>query len=300
MKPMIRSLCLAFLFGGTVFVSSFAWGSEPNENAASRDQERIAFINLAKNSREKVDLAYQTKGMRTKGLGRPFDVKDKDQIGVQVWFELADGTNVNPLKKKLRPKDRFYIHVLAASPLYLSLFQIDSETNETQLIYPSEKFRNNRKALQEGEHIRLPVVFALDDDYKDEILSLVVVRADWLGINDELTRPAGESVEKRDDQTEVTSRLTDAATVVVKSLCDAVVFGKNISYKELQEQIPELSEERAKEITEVVAEDAPLAKFNPTPSEQEESKDSDVVSFYMLGSVPIGQWTLKISKDAKN
>lgn len=124
------------------------------------------------------------------------------KIGIKVWFELADGTLVNPLKKNWKPKEQFYIHIESAVPIYVSLHQNfakkESDSNkkdsDSVQVYPNEKFPDSFKVVQAKQSVKLPVLFELDDNNLDEIMSMVVVRADWSGIQSGLDSVAVNSV----------------------------------------------------------------------------------------------------------
>ncbi len=318
MKRYFRFFCLASLLGALVCTSTFVCATE--KNATGRSDAQRSFLLLTSSALEAVDVALKSEGTPTKELGTSkFSIEGSalpesssenaqegtsessevkpTQIGVKVWFELADGTFVNPLARRWSPKERFYVHVEAAVPLYVSLLQVDPKTGDSTTVYPSEKYENSKKVLQAGSSTRLPVVFAMDDDSNDEMMSLIVVRADWLGVDDELTRNAATSVESRNGRAVVTAELTEAAAGTMKSLCDASLSGKRVNSATIRKNNPEISADRAEEIADAINEDVSFAKFQAiAPAEIKESKNAEDVCFYMLGTSKVGQWTLKIKK----
>lgn len=122
------------------------------------------------------------------------------KIAIKVWFELVDGTLVNPLKKTWKPKERFHVHIKSAVPIYVSLHQNyigeDNKANNSVQVYPSDKHPESTKVIQANQEVKLPVLFELDDNKLDENMSMVVVRADWQGIQNGLDTAAVNSVKK--------------------------------------------------------------------------------------------------------
>jgi len=100
-------------------------------------------------------------------------------LGIKVWFSLEDGTVFNPVKRKMAPKERFYVHIQSAVPVYVSLFQNYPESRpESKQVYPDAKHPDTLKVIQANVATKLPVPFEMDDDTRDEIMAMVVVRAD--------------------------------------------------------------------------------------------------------------------------
>ena len=100
-------------------------------------------------------------------------------LGIKVWFSLEDGTVFNPVKRKMAPKERFYVHIQSAVPVFVSLFQNYPESRpESKQVYPDTKHPETLKVIQANVATKLPVPFEMDDDTRDEIMAMVVVRAD--------------------------------------------------------------------------------------------------------------------------
>lgn len=100
-------------------------------------------------------------------------------LGIKVWFELQDGTLVNPIKYRWQSKERFWIHIQTAVPIYVALFQNYPESRPaSRQVYPDQAYPESFKPLAANETTRLPVLFEMDDDMRNEIMSMVVVRSD--------------------------------------------------------------------------------------------------------------------------
>ncbi|MDO4551746.1 MAG: hypothetical protein Q4C96_10910 [Planctomycetia bacterium] len=219
------------------------------------------------------------------------------KLGIKVWFELTDGTLVNPTKREWKPREKFYIHIQSAVPVYVGLYQNYPESRPTsRQIYPDKKYPESFKAIQPGQATKLPVLFEMDDDMRDEIMSMVVVRSDWEGIQNGLTAQATASVTNTNGTAQVTAQVTATGAGTIKSINDAVVTKKEITKDTVKENAEGVSEKEAENITKSINEAAGGAKFQIVGSEVATSTQANDVCFYMFGTGSIGQWQLTIKK----
>jgi len=280
MKRYFRLLCTALLLGGAVCLSSNLWLGDVNDAATARSDEPLVDSEVDASAED-----YGTPKFKLINLPPKEQPPRPSQIDVKVWFELSDGTFVNPFKKVWEPNERFRIRVAATKPIFVVLFQIGAD-GESKIVYPSESVRSSKEVLQPKEEKLLPSsgTFAFDDDEKDEIMSLVVVSADWVGIKDELFV---------DDQEK--PQLTEIAENTIKALCDGFVSNKIATC----EDFPKLSPTRAGEVVDVLTRIAPLVKFQevaPLMEASEKSEKSDDVCVYLFTTEQVGLWTLTMKK----
>ena len=196
-----------------------------------------------------------------------------NNLGIKVWFSLEDGTCFNPIKRKMGVKERFYVHIQSAVPVYVSLFQNYPESRpESRQVYPDAKYPDTLKVIQAGVATKLPVPFEMDNDTRDEIMSMVVVRADAPQIQSTLTTQTTSSlVTTTGGVTTVTAQATASTAGTLKSINDQVV-------------------EKGKDSSEKFSIAAPSATANTTSS-----VPNDII-FYMLGTGYAGQWQLTLKK----
>ncbi len=193
-------------------------------------------------------------------------------LGVKVWFSLEDGTCFNPTKRKMGVKERFYVHIQTAVPVYVSLFQNYPDSRpESKQVYPDAKYPETLKVIQAGVATKLPVPFEMDDDTRDEIMAMVVVRADAPQIQSTLSTQAVSSVTSSGGVTVVTAQATASTAGTMKSINDQVA-------------------EKGKDSVEKFAIAAPTAT---TPVTTTVPND---VAFYMFGAGYVGQWQLTLKK----
>jgi len=98
---------------------------------------------------------------------------------MRIWFELPDGRLVDPSVYRFSPREVFLVHIEAAVPVYVTLFQNFPDGRDTVQVYPVERFPSSFRILDAGISTKLPVLFAMDDNYDAEFMSVVVARADW-------------------------------------------------------------------------------------------------------------------------
>lgn len=113
---------------------------------------------------------------------QPIDVPV--QTGIKVWFEGADGKLINPSVYRFSPKEQFFVHVEAAVPVFVLLYQHfpkeeGKERKEPILAYPIQKFPSSYRVLDPAESTKLFTKFETDGNGKAEYMSIVVARADW-------------------------------------------------------------------------------------------------------------------------
>ena len=106
------------------------------------------------------------------------------RLGVKVWAQLINpagqpGPYVNLEKYPWHRMERFYLWLETAVPLQLALFQNYPEGRPpSRQISPNLAFPQTFATIMPGVPYRFPVMLAMDDDLRDELLSIVVVRAD--------------------------------------------------------------------------------------------------------------------------
>jgi len=207
-------------------------------------------------------------------------------LGIKVWFSLEDGTAFNPVKRKMAPKERFYVHIQSAVPVFVSLFQNYPESRpESKQVYPDKDHPDTLKVIQANVATRLPVPFVMDDDTRDEIMAMVVVRADDPKIQATLvtttTTIAGSTTPAASTTTTVTR--TDGGTATVVAQATATTAG---TMKSINDDLAgkKIGEDATK-----------FAIATPTVAATTTTVPSDV-AFYMLGTGHAGQWQLTLKK----
>jgi hypothetical protein len=101
------------------------------------------------------------------------------ESGVKVWFELADGTLVDPAKHKWQRKEKFKIWFVSAVPVLVGLYQnYPHDQLKSRQVFPDKKFPRTFNVVPAGRPQMLPVEFITDNDLEDELMSMVLVRAD--------------------------------------------------------------------------------------------------------------------------
>lgn len=113
---------------------------------------------------------------------------------VKVWFELSDGRYVNPKYYRWAPNEIFYVHVQSAIPVYVTIYQNFPGISQSKRAYPDARFPSSFQMLRPGEGTRLPVAFQMDGNYNNEYMSIVVTKADWEGIQQEVPQAASVAV----------------------------------------------------------------------------------------------------------
>jgi len=194
-----------------------------------------------------------------------------NNLGIKVWFSLEDGTNFNPVKRKMGVKERFYVHIQSAVPVYVALFQNYPESRpESKQVYPDAKYPETFKVIQAGVATKLPVPFEMDDDTRDEIMAMVVARADAPQIQSTLATQATSTVTNTGGTTTVTAQATASTSGTMKAINDGLA-GKGL--------------------------DAPdkFAIAAPNAAAATSTVPADV-AFYMLGAGYAGQWQLTLKK----
>ena len=193
-------------------------------------------------------------------------------LGIKVWFSLEDGTCFNPIKRKMGVKERFYVHIQSAVPIYVALFQNYPESRpESRQVYPDAKYPDTFKVIQAGQATRLPVPFEMDDDTRDEIMSMVVARADAPQIRPTLATAAVSTTTNTGGMIVVTAQATTEGIGTMKSINDDLA-GEGM--------------------------DNPV-KFNIAAPSQTAIVTTVVpndVAFYMFGAGFVGQWQLTLKK----
>lgn len=317
MKHRIFSLASALLLGFAATCAPCALAAD--NNSSVRADADNAFMQLTLNSKKALkaalnrskdldarDLDANGAKFRIESVADPTSEESADvaqaevETGVKVWFELSDGTKINPLKHEWSARERFYIYVEAAAPVYVWLFhekQTDkSSAEQSTQIYPDERYPNSVKAIQAGRKTRLPVRFEMDDDSNDEIMSMVVVRADWEGIQSGLTSQAVASVVKDENGSAVVeAEIDQEAHGTLKCLNARVSAKKNLDVKSVKKLVKGLGDDEAQKIADDVN-SLESVKFRISEPTVEESDEVEDVCFYMFASQKVGHWRLTIKK----
>ena len=105
-------------------------------------------------------------------------------LAVKIWGQPIDsfgqgGAYVNLTKHKWQRRERFYLWLETAVPIQLAFFQNYPEGRPaSRQVSPDVRFPETFATIMPGAPYRFPVKIELDDDLRDEQMSLVVVRAD--------------------------------------------------------------------------------------------------------------------------
>ncbi len=322
MKHRIFSLgsaVSAFLFAFAATYAPLALAAD-GDAASLRSNCDMAFTKLTLNSKEALQSALKTRKKGTvvssasadsakfkiSGVADPTVEENDDvapeeaEMAVKVWFTLVDGTKVNPLKHEWSAKEKFYVHVQAAAPVYVSLFhEIPAQKGKAAdsiQVYPNQRYPNSGKAIQAGAATRLPVQFELEDNDEDEIMSMIVVRADWEGIQDGLTENAVASVSNKNGLPVVNAKIDDEeAGGTLKCLNVRASSKTDLDAKRVKSLVRGATDKEAKKIADSVNALGSV-KFHIAGSEIAESDNVEDVCFYMFASQKVGQWRLTIKK----
>ncbi|MDR2441084.1 MAG: hypothetical protein LBE12_17120 [Planctomycetaceae bacterium] len=139
---------------------------------------------------------------------------------VKVWFELSDGRYVNPKYYRWAPNEIFYVHVLSAVPVYVTIYQNYPGISQSKRAYPDARFPNSFLSLKPGQATRLPVAFQMDGNHNTEFMSLVVTKADWEGIRAEVPQAAAIAADVVASNTTTTTIATQTSSGVLKGAAD--------------------------------------------------------------------------------
>ncbi len=162
--------------------------SETAQAQVKHTQGRARFNELKSNARKSNVEQYQS-GTRFKqpDNGR-FEIQSVDnfdpgkppfQCGIAVWFQLENGKYVNPTLHRWSPKEKFHVWIEPAVPVSISLHQNYPEDRPaSRQVYPDSRYPETFRDFAAGERAKLPVAFVMDNDLRDEIMSMVVVRCD--------------------------------------------------------------------------------------------------------------------------
>ncbi len=276
-----------------------------------RDLSEKAFEQLTINSNEALSIQVKAKEsgvksavkFRIKDVEIPLRANDSEKnstskissdLGIKIWFELIDGTLINPTKREWKASERFYVHIQSAVPVYVGLFQNypDSDPLSHQL-YPDRKYTESFRAIQPGQAAKLPAFFEMGENSEKEIMSMVVVRFDWEGIQNGLTTRAIDSITPN---AKVGAQVTEIGTGTMKSINEAVLSSKDITKERIQENIKNISKNEAEKISKAVNKAVKNTKFRIIGSKTPASDNPNDVCFYMFGTGDVGQWQLTLKK----
>jgi hypothetical protein len=213
-------------------------------------------------------------------------------LGIKVWFSLEDGTIFNPVKRKMAPKERFYVHIQSAVPVYVSLFQNYPESRpESKQVYPDAKHPDTLKVVQANVATKLPVPFEMDEDTRDEIMAMVVVRADAPQIQSTLvttttTTTTGSTTSTATPAVNATATVTrtddGVATVTTQATASTAGVMKSIN--------DGLAGKTMEDPTKFAIAAPTAAATTATATAPNDA------AFYMLGAGHAGQWQLTLKK----
>ncbi len=104
------------------------------------------------------------------------------RLAVKIWGELAaTGQKVNLTKHRWNPKERFWLWIESAVPLQMAVFQNYPEGRpRSRQVSPDERFPKSFDTIVPGKPFRFPVMFQMDDDLRDEQVSFVFARSDFV------------------------------------------------------------------------------------------------------------------------
>ena len=202
MKKSIACILAALLLSvGTVGLSQ----EKTPEVELDREAAIKAFAELTENA--KTGLKASDAGAKAASTGKfsaiaPVSVPQTGDgpvvsgcnNAVRVWFELSNGRYVNPRTYLWAPNEVFYVHVQTAVPVYVSLYQNFSQGIPSKRVYPDARFPDSYRILMPGTETRLPVAFQMDPNFRPENMSMVVTRADWDGIRNEVPQASAVAV----------------------------------------------------------------------------------------------------------
>ena len=280
----------ALLFAAVVALTVGAAPLFAQEDAEARRQAFAqGFEQLLKNTGEGLSKSADT---GEKFAIAPVTVASTSyNLGIKVWFSLEDGTVFNPTKRKMAPKERFYVWIQSAVPVYVSLFQNYAESRpESKQVYPDAKHPDTLKVIQANVATKLPVPFEMDDDTRDEIMAMVVVRADDPKIQATLTTQPTvvtttttitASSGTTAPSTTVAPATAATPTVVAQATASTLGTMKSIN--------DDLAGKKIGEDT------TKFAIAPPTVAAATTTVPSDA-AFYMLGTGYAGQWQLTLKK----
>ncbi len=205
MKCTLLSLAAMLVLAAGAAIAQEA----PNQNDIGdldRDAAVKAFEQLTKNVEDGLKspdaVIKSTDGTLKFGAIAPVDVPFSNGSGsvtgctnaVKIWFELSDGRFVNPKNYRWAPNEVFYVHVQSAVPVYVTIYQNYPGISQSKRAYPDDRFPNSFRMLKPGEGTRLPVAFQMDGNHNNEFMSIVVTKADWEGIRQEVPQAASVAV----------------------------------------------------------------------------------------------------------
>lgn len=247
------------------------------------------------------DAKFKIVGVDDPAADENDDAQDKMETAAQIWFELFDGAKVDPRKHRWNAKEKFYVYVKAAAPVYVYLFHNapseNGDAEDSVLVYPTKRYPESFKPIQAGRATRLPVKFEMDDDSEDENMSIFVVRADWEGVQDYLTSQAVDSVAVENGRPVVNAEISEnvGADGTLKCLNVRVASQKEFDAKSVRKIVRGASAKEAKKIANNVnALDS--AKFRVCEPLVEESDEAEDVCFYLFSAQKVGHWRLTIKK----
>lgn len=107
-------------------------------------------------------------------------------LAAKIWGQKLDdagqpGEFINLTKHKWQRKERFYLWLDVAVPVQLAVFQNYPATQgqlSSKQVSPDERYPETLATIVPGKPFRFPVMFEMDDNLIDEVVSFVMVRAD--------------------------------------------------------------------------------------------------------------------------
>lgn len=287
MKKIV-SLIALFVFAGFLFETS------ANAAQVSRNQFKAAFGKLTqegKKAQQKMLNAPQSKSASSKFSIAPMQEIDPVVIGettyecgVMVWFQLADGRFVNPTKHKWQRKERFKVFIRVPVPVYIGLYQNYPEDRPpSRQVYPDAAYPDTFCVVPPGVDFALPVDFEMDDDLRDEIMSMVVTRIDDQNVIQDV--PVRVSIDDRPDST------TSTGAIIIHDNHGTIGIGGEMKAS------PKVYGYMQKQNDDVLLQKNTKAKFAITGATQEYANTPDEIAFFMLSVGKTAQWQLTLKKD---
>ncbi len=121
-------------------------------------------------------VIYRNGGERCQRPFRP------DQIAVKIWFTDERGRPYNPELHKFGVREPFHIWVESNFDVQFALFQNYPEDRPaTKQVYPNPQDPRSNSILRGRTPVKVPGVFYMDRDLRNEIVSIVVSKVGYNG-----------------------------------------------------------------------------------------------------------------------
>jgi hypothetical protein len=252
-----------------------------NVHAQSRSALQSFKKDVAANKNVKAKMTGGIGGLKGRGLKfEPIQpiVHDGEtyESGVKIWCELADGSYVDPIKHKWQRRERFKIWFESPMPAVVALYQNypHDQLKSTQR-YPDNRWVDSFNVLPAGVPTVLPVDFVMDDNLEDELMSIILTRAD----NAEILPPSSSFDTEDWTSDEITGPGGSMKGLKAKTTVFSTLLAKN-------KEILKLPQKRGTKFEIFIENGADNACQNP-----------DDAAVIILGVGPITQTQFKLHKD---